>query len=120
MGLKRALTRCILIVACSHNMIEEHLLAFLREFSRLAPTHQRVFLWCLEHRPFPRPFTGDFGDIAIATGLHRNTVRYALRSISRHPVLSATVHVVNINPLEEFYAQTQEQAGPESDPADIE
>ena len=111
----------ILSPPAPEHMIECNPLAFLREFSLLTPRQQQIYLWCLEHRPYPRSHTGDFADIAIATGSCRNTVRFALLAIARTKYLSTTVRVVRIkNHVEEFYASIAEQTQAAACPSDIE
>ena len=83
---------------------------FLTDFARLSPKSQRVFLFCLSRCPHPRPYSGDIAFIALGSGVHRNTVRYALRYISRHHSLSRLVQLDRSDHKEELYAQMQEQA----------
>ena len=60
---------------------------FLRTFSALTRAEQRVFIYCLEKCPFPRPYTGDLERIANGTDLSRMTVYKALLNISATPQL---------------------------------
>ena len=86
------------------------ILNFLEEFSSLTKKHQAVFLFCLKKCPFPRPYTGDLKIIELATGSQRNTVRAALREISRRKSLKHLVAYSRIKPMEEiFYEQQQRQ-----------
>lgn len=78
------------------------ILSFLQEFSKLTHAEQKIFLFCLEHCPHPRPYTGDLGTISQATGLSRTTVYNALRSIRKREKLNelvSYVHHVNIKEL---------------------
>jgi DNA-binding MarR family transcriptional regulator len=78
------------------------ILSFLQEFSKLTHAEQKIFLFCLEHCPHPRQYTGDLGAIAQATGLSRTTVYNALRSIRKREKLNelvSYVHHVNIKEL---------------------
>jgi hypothetical protein len=67
------------------------ILKFLKEFSRLSPSEQQVFLYCLENCPHPRRYTGDLRQIQTHTQLSRLTVYQALNHISNLPHLRKAV-----------------------------
>lgn len=67
------------------------ILKFLKEFSRLSPSEQQVFLYCLENCPHPRRYTGDLRKIQQNTHLSRLTVYQALNHISNLPHLRKAV-----------------------------
>jgi hypothetical protein len=72
-------------------------LEFLKEFAALTHTQQRVFIYCVEKLPHPRCRSGDIAMIARSLGVHRESVRYALRRISASCSLSRAVVNVNID-----------------------
>ena len=71
------------------------ILQFLKEFSRLSPAEQKVFLFCLEKLPYPHAYSGDLQHIAISTGLYYQTVRQAMYSIAASPILSSAVKYIH-------------------------
>jgi hypothetical protein len=70
------------------------ILQFLKEFSLLSKSEQRVFLYCVEHLPSPHMYSHDLRKIASATGLYYQSVRGALHAISASPILSTAVQYI--------------------------
>jgi hypothetical protein len=71
------------------------MIEFLREFAKLSPAEQRVFIYCAEKLPFPRAYSGDLQEITTQTGLYYQTVRQALFSITASPILSRVVKYIH-------------------------
>jgi hypothetical protein len=71
------------------------MLQFLKEFTKLSPAEQKVFLYCLEHCPQPRAYSGDLQEITLHTGLYYQTVRQALSHISAMQTLSRAVKYIH-------------------------
>lgn len=86
-------------------------LKFLKEFSELSPSEQRVFLFCLEHLPHPRRYTGDLRRIQNNTGLSRLTVYQALNHISALPHLRKCVFYIRTDISELLRDEYAEIAG---------
>ena len=80
------------------------IIKFLHEFSKLSHAEQKIFLFCLENCPHPRPYTGDLGRISQATGLSRTTVFNALQSIAHHQDLHALVAYIRSANIKELIA----------------
>lgn len=71
------------------------LLQFVKDFAKLTPAEQKVFIFCVEHKPNPVAYSGDLQHIALATGLYYQTVRQAMYSFRRSPLLSAAVKYIH-------------------------
>ena len=71
------------------------LLQFVKEFSKLSPAEQKVFIFCVEHLPQPVAYSGDLQRIAQATGLYYQTVRQAMYTFRRYPLLSGIVKYIH-------------------------
>jgi hypothetical protein len=71
------------------------MLQFLKEFTKLSPAEQKVFLYCLEYCPRPRAYSGDLQEITLHTGLYYQTVRQALSHISAMQTLSRAVKYIH-------------------------
>jgi hypothetical protein len=79
-------------------------LPFLQEFSQLSPVEQKIFLFCLEHCPHPRKYTGDIAFISSRAGIHRKSVEKALKKISALPLLRRCVAYILVKDInKEFY-----------------
>lgn len=87
------------------------LMDLLMEFSSLRPRHRKIFLWCLEHCPNPRPYTGDLGMICEATGSDRRTVWGALRAIGSRRILSCAVCYGHVDAVRSYYDDLEDDYG---------
>ena len=67
------------------------LLSFLKEFSRLTPAQQEIFLFCLEKCPRPIAYTNDVTMIVTFTGRPRKTIFRAFSAFAQSNRLSDLV-----------------------------
>ena len=79
------------------------LVPLLTEFSLLSANQQRIFLYCLVHRPRPVPYSSDVRDLSVALGYHVRTIQKALHIISQSPLLGQCVQFTRVNHKEEYY-----------------
>jgi hypothetical protein len=70
-------------------------LEFLKEFSQLSPVQQKVFLYCLEKKPFLQAGTDDLSIISAALGISYKSVWLAMHAISALPTLSKVVQYIH-------------------------
>lgn len=69
-------------------------LNFLHEFCKLSPSEQRVFLYCLEKKPYPRKKSDDLKSISLSLNLSYKTVWRAMSAINNNKALSQLVHYI--------------------------
>ena len=99
-------------------MIIEHtlLIPLLKELATLSPVQQEVFLFCLEHLPEPKAYTGDLLRIRSAVGCKPRTAQVALQIITKSKILSQMVKYHRINRKEariHEFQQTQNCLSPD-------
>jgi hypothetical protein len=95
---------------------------FLQEFSHLTPAEQKVFLFCVEKKPYPLSYSGDLQEIAVATGLYYQTVRQAVYSFRQYPLLNKCVRYIHsdvsfpkIVSLDALFLVSESQRGTEEE-----
>jgi hypothetical protein len=64
---------------------------FLKEFRKLSPAQQEIFLFCLEKNPNPQKRSGDISYISTCLGRPRKTVYSAFLAINANKTLSKLV-----------------------------
>ena len=71
------------------------MLNFLKSYSRLTSSQQKVFLFCLEYMPTVYKHSSDVRRICICTGLSYKTVLPALHAINQSTELSRAVKYIH-------------------------